>query len=128
MSFAHLRIHTHYSVNDSIVKLPELFARASELGLDAIAITDPSVMSGVPEFLSLSLRYPEIKPIVDGPYLVTTRMFNLQDPKSYALDVIMAEYSQDAGGFFVPKFAEVIAWTPKPLPFVPDDEHDGECK
>lgn len=71
MSFAHLRIHTHYSVNDSIVKLPELFARASELGLDAIAITDPSVMSGVPEFLSLSLRYPEIKPIIGCEFNLT---------------------------------------------------------
>lgn len=71
MSFAHLRIHTHYSVNDSIVKLPELFARASELGLDAIAITDPSVMSGVPEFLSLSLRYPEITPIIGCEFNLT---------------------------------------------------------
>lgn len=71
MSFAHLRIHTHYSVNDSIVKLPELFARATELRLDAIAITDPSVMSGVPEFLSLSLRYPEIKPIIGCEFNLT---------------------------------------------------------
>lgn len=71
MSFAHLRIHTHYSVNDSIVKLPELLARATELGLDAIAITDPSVMSGVPEFLSLSLRYPEIKPIIGCEFNLT---------------------------------------------------------
>ena len=71
MSFAHLRIHTHYSVNDSIVKLPELFARASELGLDALAITDPFVMSAIPEFLFLSSKYSEIKPIVGCEFNLT---------------------------------------------------------
>ena len=71
MSFAHLHVHTHYSVNDSIVKIPELYARASELGLTGIAITDPSVMSGVPEFLSLASKYPAIKPIVGCEFNLT---------------------------------------------------------
>lgn len=71
MSFAHLHVHTHYSVNDSIVKIPELYTKASELGLNGIAITDPSVMSGVPEFLSLASKYPEIKPIVGCEFNLT---------------------------------------------------------
>lgn len=73
MSFSHLHIHTHYSCNDSIVKIPELFEKASELGLAGLAITDPSVMSGVPEFLSCSRQYPDIKPAVGCE-------FNLNQP------------------------------------------------
>lgn len=68
MAFSYLHIHTHYSCDDSIVKIPELFEKASELGLAGLAITDRSVMSGVPEFLSCSRRYPRIKPVVGCEY------------------------------------------------------------
>ena len=74
MSIAHLHIHTHYSCDDSIVKIPELFERASTLGLSGIAIADPSRMCGVPEFLSCSRKYPEIKPIVGCEFNLTNHI------------------------------------------------------
>ncbi len=74
MAFAHLHIHTHYSISDSIVKIPELFERAAELELSGLAITDPTRMSGVPEFLSCAKRYPDIKPVVGCSFSLTNHI------------------------------------------------------
>lgn len=74
MAFAHLHIHTHYSVSDSIVKVPELFEGAAELGLSGLAITDPTSMSGVPEFLACAKRYPNIKPVVGCSFSLTNHI------------------------------------------------------
>lgn len=64
MSFAHLHIHSHYSLGESIVKIPELFARAAKLRLSGLALTDSSRMGGIAEFLSVAKDYPSIKPVV----------------------------------------------------------------
>ena len=50
MSFAHLHVHTDYSV-DGIARIPKLFAEAERLGLQGLAITDHGTMAGVPAFL-----------------------------------------------------------------------------
>ena len=39
-SFAHLHVHTEYSMLDGAARLDDLFARTAELGMDAIAMTD----------------------------------------------------------------------------------------
>ena len=50
MSFTHLHVHTEYSLLDGSSKIKELTARAKELGMDSIAITDHGVMYGVIDF------------------------------------------------------------------------------
>ena len=40
MSFVHLHVHTHYSLLDSTVKVPDLLRQVAELGMSAVAITD----------------------------------------------------------------------------------------
>lgn len=45
-----LHQHTGYSLLDSSAKIPELIARAKELGMESIAITDHGVMYGCVEF------------------------------------------------------------------------------
>lgn len=45
--YAALHVHTHYSLQDSINRPDDLFARAKELGIAALGITDHGVMSGV---------------------------------------------------------------------------------
>lgn len=50
MSFAHLHVHTSYSLLDGSGKIPEMIARTKELGMDSIAITDHGVMYGVIDF------------------------------------------------------------------------------
>ena len=50
MSFTHLHVHTEYSLLDGSCKIKELIARAAELGMKNIAITDHGNMYGVIEF------------------------------------------------------------------------------
>lgn len=51
MSFAHLHVHTQYSILDGLSDIGKLFGRAREIGLKALAITDHGNMYGVKEFL-----------------------------------------------------------------------------
>ena len=50
MSFAHLHVHTEYSLLDGSNKIKECIARVKELGMDSVAITDHGVMYGVIDF------------------------------------------------------------------------------
>ena len=48
--FAHLHVHTCYSLLDGASRIPELIARTKELGMDSVAITDHGAMYGVIDF------------------------------------------------------------------------------
>ena len=50
MGFAHLHVHTEYSLLDGSNKIKEYVARVKELGMDSAAITDHGVMYGVIDF------------------------------------------------------------------------------
>ena len=50
MPFAHLHVHTEYSLLDGSAKIKELVQRVKELGMDSIAITDHGAMYGAVEF------------------------------------------------------------------------------
>lgn len=63
MSFTHLHVHTEYSLLDGSGKIEEITARAKELGMDSLAITDHGVMYGVIDFYRAA-RNVGIKPIL----------------------------------------------------------------
>lgn len=63
MAFTHLHVHTEYSLLDGSCKIKELVARAKELGMDSIAITDHGVMYGVIDFYRAAKEIG-IKPII----------------------------------------------------------------
>jgi len=63
MAFTHLHVHTEYSLLDGSSKIRELTARAKELGMDSMAITDHGVMYGVIDFYRAA-REVGIKPIL----------------------------------------------------------------
>jgi len=50
MSFAHLHVHTEYSLLDGASRVKELIRRTKELGMDSVAITDHGVMYGAVRF------------------------------------------------------------------------------
>lgn len=50
MAFTHLHVHTEFSLLDGLGRIKELVARAKELGMDSIAITDHGVMYGAIDF------------------------------------------------------------------------------
>ncbi|MCR5325072.1 MAG: DNA polymerase III subunit alpha [Lachnospiraceae bacterium] len=50
MAFTHLHVHTGYSLLDGSGKIPEMVARAKELGMNSLAITDHGAMYGAIDF------------------------------------------------------------------------------
>ena len=63
MSFAHLHVHTGYSLLDGSNKVADYVKRIKELGMTAAAITDHGVMYGVIDFYKLA-KEEGIKPIL----------------------------------------------------------------
>lgn len=63
MSFVGLHIHSDFSLLDGASQLPELVARAGELGMPAIALTDHGVMYGAIGLLK-ACQKQGIKPII----------------------------------------------------------------
>ena len=63
MAFAHLHVHTEYSLLDGSNKIKEYVARVKELGMDSAAITDHGVMYGVIDFYRAA-KAAGIKPIL----------------------------------------------------------------
>jgi len=61
--FTHLHVHSHYSLLDGLAKIDDLLARAKELGMETLALTDHGVMYGAVEFFIKAKEYG-IKPIL----------------------------------------------------------------
>ena len=61
--FTHLHVHTEYSLLDGMCRIPQLVARAKELGMDSLAITDHGAMYGAIEFYQAA-REAGVKPII----------------------------------------------------------------
>ena len=61
--FVHLHVHTEYSLLDGACRIKELPAKAKELGMTALAITDHGVMYGAIGFYK-ECKKQGIKPII----------------------------------------------------------------
>ena len=93
MSFAHLHVHTQYSILDGLSDIEKLFARARELNMPALAITDHGNMYGVKEFFKWAFDKSNkdadgnliVKPIIGCEVYVTTHYdHRLKDPSHRA--------------------------------------------
>jgi DNA polymerase-3 subunit alpha len=63
MSFVHLHVHSEYSLLDGLGKIPRLIARAKQLGMPALALTDHGTMFGVIEFFNAA-KDAGINPVI----------------------------------------------------------------
>lgn len=63
MSFAHLHVHTEYSLLDGSNKIREYVAKVKELGMNSAAITDHGVMFGCIDFYKAA-KEAGIRPIM----------------------------------------------------------------
>ncbi len=63
MSFAHLHVHTDYSLLDGFSNIKKLTQRVKEMDMPAVAITDHGTMFGVIEFYNAA-KANDIKPII----------------------------------------------------------------
>lgn len=68
-SFIHLRLHTEYSLSDSLIRIKPLAARLQELGMPACAITDQTNFYGLIKFYK-AMQGAGIKPIAGSDFLV----------------------------------------------------------
>ena len=76
MSFAHLHLHTEYSLLDGACRIDGLMDRVKELGQTAVAITDHGVMYGCIDFYKAA-KAAGIKPIIGCEVYVAPR--NMSD-------------------------------------------------
>ena len=72
MSFAHLHVHTEYSLLDGACRIRDLIPRVQELGQSAIAITDHGNMYGVIDFYKAA-KAAGVKPIIGCEVYVAPR-------------------------------------------------------
>lgn len=100
MKFTHLHVHTEYSLLDGSSKIKEITARAKELGMDSLAITDHGVMYGVIDFYKAA-REVGIKPILGCEvYVAPGSRFDKQPGESeerYYHLVLLAENNTGYG-------------------------------
>lgn len=80
MSFVHLHAHTEYSLLDGQGKIKKMVARAKELGMPGLAITDHGTMFGVIEFFKVC-KANEIKPIIGIEAYLAPRGMDDRDPQ-----------------------------------------------
>ena len=96
-NFAHLHVHTEYSLLDGSNKIKECIKRVKELGMDSVAITDHGVMYGVIDFYRAA-KEAEINPILGCEvYVAPKSRFNKEvstGESRYHHLVLLAENNQ----------------------------------
>jgi DNA polymerase-3 subunit alpha len=79
-NFVHLHVHTEFSLLDGLSRIDELVARAKELNMTALSITDHGVMFGVINFYR-ACKAAGIKPIIGMEAYLARRSMYDKDPK-----------------------------------------------
>lgn len=77
--FAHLHVHTDYSLLDGASRVSDLVRQAAEWGMPALAITDHGHMMGAIDFYD-TCRQAGVKPIVGSEVYVAPRSRFQKDP------------------------------------------------
>ncbi|AEC02993.1 DNA polymerase III subunit alpha [Parasphaerochaeta coccoides] len=87
--FVHLHNHTDYSLLDGAGSIPKYIAKAKELGMNALAITDHGNMFGAHKFYK-ACKAADIKPIIGCEFYVAPESHTLREgvegkPRAYHL-------------------------------------------
>ncbi|MDB4896280.1 MAG: dnaE1, partial [Firmicutes bacterium] len=91
--FVHLHLHTEYSLLDGANRVEPLAARASELGMRALAMTDHGVLFGAIPFYK-ACKAHDVKPILGCELYVApdSRHIKTGGEKPYHLTVLARDY------------------------------------
>jgi len=84
MSFVHLHLHTEYSLLDGMCRIKEVFVRAKELRMPAVAITDHGALYGAFKFF-LEGKAVGVKPII-GVEVYKAKKSRFDKPKGLEKD------------------------------------------
>ena len=93
MNFVHLHVHTQYSILDGQSSIENLFNRAEELGMPALAITDHGNMYGVKEFFKYAKKHPNVKPIIGCEIYVSKGDHRVKEKGYYHLILLAKNYA-----------------------------------
>jgi DNA polymerase-3 subunit alpha len=119
--FAHLHVHTEYSLLDGLSNIKKLFRHVKENGMDAVAITDHGVMYGAVEFFK-EAKKQEVKPII-GLEGYVTKSFDTKVKDNYHITLLSKNYqgyknlmklasiAQMDGYYYRPRFTKEILKT-----------------
>jgi len=80
MTFAHLHVHTQYSLLDGFANIKKLVQKVKDMNMPAVAITDHGTMFGVIEFFNTATA-AGIKPIIGLEAYMAARGMNERDSK-----------------------------------------------
>jgi len=89
--FVHLHVHSEYSILDGACRIPALAARAAELEMPAVTLTDHGSLAGAVE-LHREAKQQGIKPIVGCEVYVTDDRHRQE--KGYAHLTVLAESNE----------------------------------
>ena len=87
----HLKVHTEYSLSDSVVRIPELVAAVAAAGMPAVAVADQNNLFAMVKFYKEALK-AGVKPLVgvdlmvreEGERAAPSRVtFLCQSPEGY---------------------------------------------
>ncbi len=89
--FVHLRVHSEYSLIDSVVRIPKLVRQAADNGMAAVAITDHSNVFAMVKFYRAAEK-AGVKPIIGADLTIAAHEERQAD---YRLTLLC----QNAGGY-----------------------------
>jgi DNA polymerase-3 subunit alpha len=96
--FVHLHVHTEYSLLDGFSKIPKLVARAKELDMESLAITDHGALYGVIEFFN-EAKKGGVKPLIGIETYLAPRSMQQRDPEEDKKAFHMLLLAKDKGGY-----------------------------
>ena len=77
--FAHLHVHSEFSLLDGFCRIPDLIERTAALGMDSVALTDHGAMYAAADFY-LAARERGVRPIIGCEVYVAPRSHTDRDP------------------------------------------------
>jgi len=88
--FAHLHVHSEYSLLDGANKCADLASATKEMGMDSVALTDHGVMYGCVEFYN-KCKAEGVKPILGCEVYVDPNGYTCRDGKNQYHLILLAE-------------------------------------
>ncbi len=80
IDFTHLHVHSEFSLLDGMSKVSQLVARAQELGMDSLALTDHGGMYAAVDFYG-RCRDAGIKPLIGSEMYLAPRSMRQKEPR-----------------------------------------------
>lgn len=96
--FVHLHVHSQFSLLDGLGRIDDLVARAAELGMGALGISDHGAMFGVIDFFR-ACRARGIHPVIGMEAYVAARGMRDRDPALDRKSAHLLLLARDDGGY-----------------------------